>query len=79
MWWFIKSFPKLGTWSEQQGRGNLQLELSPKTGEENIMCADRNMRSVQLSLTGEREGVEKENGKNIPTKQLEIYVNILQM
>lgn len=43
------------------------------------MCADWNMQSVQLSLTGEREGVEKEKGKNIPMKQLEIYVNIIQM
>lgn len=37
------------------------------------MCADQIMRSVQLSLTGEREGVEKEKGKNVPTKQLEIF------
>lgn len=64
MWWFINRSPGLGTWSEQQGRGNLKLELSPKTEEENITCADRNMRSVQLSLTGEGEVLKKKKAKH---------------
>lgn len=39
------------------------------------MCANQNMLSVQISLRGESEGVEKKKAKTYKQKQLDEYVN----